>query len=88
MGYIGIMVVIHRDHGFRIVNYTADHDPAHVHVTGPGQAKVNLLGPDGRPELVSVIGIKSAEMRRLMDEITARRNAFLQEWERIHGRSG
>ena len=46
------MIVVHRAHGFRFVIYTADHEPAHVHITGPGQAKINLLGSDGKPEVV------------------------------------
>jgi hypothetical protein len=79
------MVVVHRAHGFRFVIYTADHAPAHVHVTGPGQAKINLLGPEGVPELVYSIGIKRPEMRRLMAEVAAHREVFLREWERIHG---
>lgn len=81
------MVVIHRAYGFRFVIYTADHDPAHIHVTGPGQAKVNLTGPDGRPELVSSAGIKQSDMRRLMAEVEDRREEFLKEWKRIHGTS-
>jgi hypothetical protein len=81
------MVVIHRAHGFRFVIYTADHEPAHIHITGPGQAKINLVGADGKPELVSFVGIKHTEMRRLMNEVEARRDEFLAEWERIHGKS-
>ena len=81
------MVVVHRAHGFRFVIYTSDHEPAHVHVTGPGQAKINLLGPHGMPELVYCIGIKRSDMRRLLAEATEHRNVFLQEWERIHGRA-
>ena len=81
------MVVIHRAHGFRFVIYTADHDPAHIHITGAGQAKVNLFGPDGGPELVSVVGIKQSDMRRLMLEVVERRDEFSREWERIHGRN-
>lgn len=80
------MVVVHRAFGFRFVIYTADHDPAHIHITGPGQAKINLYGPDGRPELVSVVGIKQSDMRQLMAEVADRRSEFLQEWERIHGK--
>jgi hypothetical protein len=80
------MVVIHRACGFRFVIYTADHDPAHFHVTGAGHAKVNLFGPDGKPQLVSVTGIKKTDMRRLMVEVTERRDEFLLEWERIHGK--
>ena len=73
------MVVIHRAHGFRFVIYTADHEPAHVHITGAGQAKVNLSGPDGRPEVISVVGIKQSDIRRLMSEVVERRNEFLKE---------
>ena len=80
------MVVVHRAHGFRFVIYTLDQEPAHVHITGAGQAKINLLGTDGMPEIVFSIGIKQADMRRLMVEVIARRGNFLQEWERIHGR--
>jgi len=79
------MVVVHRAHGFRFVIYTLDHEPAHVHITGAGQAKINLLGPDGTPELVSSIGIKRADMRRLMAVVMEQRDEFLREWERIHG---
>ncbi len=80
------MVVIHRAFGFRIVIYTSDHEPAHVHVTGPGQAKVDLIGPDGRPRLVWMVGINRADMARPMSEIDDRRSEFLSAWERIHGR--
>jgi hypothetical protein len=81
------MVVIHRAHGFRFVIYTADHEPAHVHLTGAGQAKINLLGADGAPELVFSIGIKRSDMRRLLAEIVKYRDEFLGEWERIHGQN-
>lgn len=79
------MVVVHRAYGFRFVIYTADHEPAHVHVTGPAQAKINLLGPDGEPELVWSVGIKRADLRRLLAEVGTRRDEMLKEWERIHG---
>jgi len=79
------MVVVHRAYGFRFVIYLADHEPAHVHITGPGQAKINLLGPDGAPQLVYSIGIKRPDMRRLMAEAFDRRDYFLMEWGRIHG---
>ena len=79
------MVVVYRALGFRFVIYTADHEPAHIHITGAGQAKINLLGPDGDPEIVSSIGIKRSDLRRLVAEVKEHRNHFLQEWERIHG---
>ncbi len=65
--------------------YTADHEPAHVHITGAGQAKINLLGPDGDLEIVSSVGIKRSDLRRLVAEVIERRDHLLKEWERIHG---
>lgn len=79
------MVVVHRAFGFRFVIYTQDHEPAHVHVTGAGQAKINLLGRDGRPELVYSIGISRADLRRIMNEVATEHARLLTEWERIHG---
>jgi hypothetical protein len=38
------MVAIYRAHGVRIVIFVDDHEPAHVHVFGDGQAKINLIG--------------------------------------------
>ena len=79
------MVLVHRALGFRFVIYTQDHEPAHVHITGPGHAKINLLGRDGAPEIVFSVGIKRGEMRRLMSVVVEQRDKFLEEWERIHG---
>lgn len=79
------MVVVHRALGFRFVIYTLDHEPAHVHITGAGQAKINLLGADGRPEMIQSIGIKRADIRRLMAEAMEHQARFLAEWEKIHG---
>lgn len=79
------MVVVHRSRGFRLVIYTLDHEPAHVHVTGPGQAKINLRGEDGAPELISSAGISRADLRRLMSEVAEHQARLLAEWERIHG---
>ena len=81
------MVVVHRAHGFRFVIYTSDHEPAHVHLTGAGHAKIDLLGAGDMPEVVFSVGIKRSDMRRLLNEVVARRGDLLREWERIHGRS-
>jgi hypothetical protein len=55
-------------------------------VTGAGQAKINLPGSTGAPEIVFSAGITRADMRRLLAEVNLRRTEFLREWERIHGR--
>lgn len=79
------MVVVHRVGGYRLVIYTMDHEPAHVHVTGPGQAKIDLIGDGLLPELVWSYGISKADLRLLMLEVIERRAYFLFEWRRIHG---
>lgn len=79
------MLVVHRAFGFRLVIHTQDHEPAHVHITGAGQAKINLLDQNGNPELVYRIGIKRADLRRILNEVAVKQSRFLSEWERIHG---
>ncbi len=79
------MVVVHRAFGFRFVIYTQDHEPAHIHITGAGQAKINLLGQNGKPELVYSIGINRADLRRILSEVAVEQARLLNEWERIHG---
>ena len=79
------MVVIHRARGFRFVIYRSDHEPAHVHVIGAGQARINLLGPGGAPAVVWSAGINRGDLRRLIAETIELRGVFLQEWKRIHG---
>lgn len=79
------MVVVFRAHGLRFVIYTMDHDPAHLHVFGDGEMKVNIAGPSGLPEIVWSIGMKAAERRRAMDIIRDRQAEFLSRWHDIHG---
>lgn len=78
------MVVIHREHGLRFVIYTMDHEPAHVHVFGDGEMKVNVAGGD-LPQIVWSIGMKAGERRRAMDTIRERQAEFLACWHAIHG---
>ncbi len=46
------MVTVLRGHGLRVVIFLNDHEPAHVHVFGDGEAKINLPNGDGGPELI------------------------------------
>ncbi len=79
------MVTIHRAHGLRIVIFSDDHEPAHVHVFGDGHAKINLSGRSGTPELVWAVDMKRNEIRRAMAIVTEQRQAFLARWREIHG---
>ena len=65
--------------------FVDDHEPAHVHVYGDGEAKINLSGPDGLPELIWAAGMKRSEVRRSMAIVLENRDALLARWKEIHG---
>jgi hypothetical protein len=79
------MVTIHRAQGLCVVIFADDHEPAHVHVFGDGHAKINLIGPDGGPELVWAEDMTRGEVRRAMRIVTEECAAFLARWREIHG---
>jgi Domain of unknown function (DUF4160) len=79
------MVVVHRAHGFRFVIYVQDHEPAHVHVYGSGQAKIEITGPNGEPRTIGNFGIKKRDLQRILQEIEDVQLALLNEWERLNG---
>ena len=79
------MVTVYRAYGLRAVIYLDDHEPAHVHVFGDGQAKINLIGPDGKPELLWKKGMKNSEARRDMMLVAEQQLALLARWRQIHG---
>lgn len=79
------MVTIYRAHGLRVIIFTDDHEPAHVHVFGDGQAKINLIGPDGVPALVKAEGMKANDLRRAMQMVRDRQGQFLAKWREFHG---
>lgn len=75
-----------RAHGLRVVIYANDHRPAHVHVFGDGEAKIDLLGAGGAPDLVWADGMARGEVRRAVRLVSERRTFLLSRWEDIHGR--
>lgn len=79
------MVTIHRQYGLRVVIFIDDHEPAHVHIFGDGQVKINLAGEDGKPELVWADGVTRADVRRAMQIVIEHRDRFLERWRDIHG---
>lgn len=79
------MVTIYRAHGLRVIIFTDDHEPAHVHVFGDGQVKINLIGLDGAPVLVWAQGMKGNDVRRAVQIVHDQQEAFLARWREIHG---
>lgn len=79
------MVTVHREAGLRFIIYTDDHEPAHVHVIGDGNAKINLDGPGGKPELVSNDGFKAGDLRKAMRIVNEQQSMMRKKWDEHHG---
>lgn len=79
------MVTVLRADGLRVVIYANDHAPAHVHVFGNGEAKIDLAGPGGQPRLVWAEGATRAEVRRAVRLVAGQREFLLRRWREIHG---
>lgn len=79
------MVTVFRGGGLRVVIFVDDHHPAHVHVFGDGQAKINLIGPDNRPELIWAEGMKRNEVRRAVKLVVEQHEFLIDQWRMIHG---
>ena len=80
-----MVVTIHRQSGMRVVIFLDDHEPAHVHVFGDGHAKINLLGPSGRPRFVWAEAMRRNDLRRALTIVSENQTRFLAKWEEIHG---
>ena len=81
------MVTVLRAQGLRVVIFVNDHLPAHVHVFGDGEAKINLCGAEELPELVWADSMSRGEVRRAMRLATEQQAFLLARWEEIHGRA-
>jgi hypothetical protein len=79
------MVTVLRDSGFRVVIFTDDHEPAHVHVYGDGEARFQLDGPGGQPVLLSAVHMKRGDIRKALMLVAEHRDALLARWREIHG---
>ena len=79
------MVTVYRAHGLRFIIFVDDHLPAHVHVFGDGHIKVNLVGPDGTPDIVTIEGMKRGDVRHAMQIVAKQQAYLLSRWSEIHG---
>ena len=79
------MVTVLRAEGLRVVIYANDHLPAHVHVFGDGEAKIDLAGDQDAPILVWADGMTRGEIRRAMRVVTEQLEFLRQRWEDLHG---
>ena len=52
---------------------------------GDGEAKINLAGAGGEPELIWAAGMKRSEIRRAMALVKEHARDFAARWREIHG---
>ncbi len=71
---------------WRIMVYTHDHRPAHVHaVSSGGRAKILLNCPDGPVVASDARGMDAKTLRQLLIEIENHRHFLCSSWSRQHG---
>ena len=74
------MITVLRKSGFRVVIYLNDHEPAHVHVFGDGEIKINLIDPSGLPKVVWSIGMQKSDIRKAYELVFENRLMLLKRW--------
>jgi hypothetical protein len=72
--------------GIRVVIYTNDHRPAHVHVIGEGhEAVFNLNCPKGPPDLRENYGFSKAKLNAIAQALAKNLALLCKRWGEIHG---
>ena len=75
------MVTILREAGLRFVIYTDDHEPAHVHVYGDGEARIDVA----HIVAISHRGMTKRDLARALAIVQREQKVFLEKWKDIHG---
>ena len=71
---------------FRIVIYTLDHEPAHVHVEGRGVLAILLLHcEERRCSVRESLGMSPQELRTVMRFVDENVAILCQKWSELHG---
>ncbi|TCL03683.1 uncharacterized protein DUF4160 [Sodalis ligni] len=78
------MPTIFRFKGWRVMIYTMDHLPPHVHVIGANGQVVFVLLKDNI-ELREMIGVKPKELAEIEKELLNQLPQLQSAWEQIHG---
>jgi hypothetical protein len=79
------MPTVLREGNLRVVIYTDDHPPPHVHVFGDGETKIALFGGEGVAAVVRIVGADRRESRRALDIVREKRDYLIERWNGIHG---
>jgi hypothetical protein len=72
-----------RRSGLRVVIFSNDHEPAHVHVFGDGEVKINLIDPSGKPKVVWSVGMQTSDIRKAYALVFENRLMLLKHWNEL-----
>ena len=79
------MATILRIRGLRVVIYSNDHPPPHVHVIGSGREAKVRLSEHEHPSLMTNEGLTRRQLATALAEIERNRELLLKRWKEIHG---
>ncbi|GEM16783.1 MULTISPECIES: DUF4160 domain-containing protein [Gluconobacter] len=77
------MPTLLRINGFRVVIYTADHEPMHVHVINAEGEAVIVIGRKAR--LIRSGGMKDKSIQNALEIVQDNAGMLAEAWETIHG---
>ena len=75
-----MMITVLQTAGMRFVIYTNDHEPAHVHVYGDGEARIDII----KIAVISARGMNKRDVARALNVVLAHRETLLKKWHDIH----
>lgn len=85
------MATLLRHGKVRIVIYSEDHRPSHVHVVGVDKAAVLQLNCQEEPQSHGPLalrenhGFTARELRPIIEQVEANLALLCAEWKRVHG---
>ena len=80
------MATVLRLRGLRVVIYSNDHSPPHVHVIGPDAAATIALGAEGKHASVVINnGLSRTLLAAALAAIDRNEAVLAQRWREIHG---
>jgi hypothetical protein len=80
------MPTLLRQEGFKVMIYTNDHPPAHVHVfKAEGEVIITLGDEQTPPQVRENISMSRRDERKALIIVGTHQDDFITEWRRIHG---
>lgn len=79
------MPTLLNQNGFRVMIYTDDHEPMHVHVFKQGEIIVNLGDENTPVSIRKNYGMSRPDARRALILVGANQEFLQERWREIHG---